>query len=444
MPLDYTSALIGAASSCAALAIFLALFQASHRGLPGVSWWVASVVLLELSLLLYIFRKDDWYGEVDYSASIRFLAIWCPGVLIGAAGVSMLCGLREAVGAKGDMRRLCLVFGIQILVFSACTYLRPSMVGRVFSLSAFLCWVSFSAAWVVYRHAERELASASRLLIVVFVVLAGGYAFRAWGAGRYFFADAGVLKQVQSSAAILLTSGVNFLWVVSGVVFVLQREKLLAARRQEQTLQQDVKRQLEDHRARLSRDVHDSLSGTLATISLLASEGLETEQSRDALDRIRRLSTSATQDLCSLLNKLSAPESSLRQWLAELRVMASRVTEDAGLQLHLEASGFDARPLGAPLAGVNLLRAAQEAMHNAMRHAHASSIFITVEADAVRLRLSIADDGVGFPAVIHSGRGFLNLEHRARELGGVFSYEHGAGAKICLEVPLPLAFQNSI
>ena len=444
MPLDYTSALIGAASSCAALAVFLALFQASHRGLPGVSWWVASIVLLELSLLLYIFRKDDWYGEVDYSVAIRFLAIWCPGVLIGAAGVSMLCGLREAVGAKGDMRRLCLVFGIQILVFSAWTYLWPSMVGRVFSLSVFLSWVCFSAAWVVYRHAERELASASRLLIAVFVVLAGGYGFRAWGAGRYFFADAGVLKQVQSSAAILLTSGVNFLWVVSGVVFVLQREKLLAARRQEQTLQQDVKRQLEDHRARLSRDVHDSLSGTLATISLLASEGLETEQSRDALDRIRRLSTSATQDLCSLLNKLSAPESSLRQWLAELRVMASRVTEDAGLQLHVEASGFDARPLGAPLAGVNLLRAAQEAMHNAMRHAHASSIIITVDADAVRLRLSIADDGVGFPAVIHSGRGFLNLEHRARELGGVFSYEHGAGAKICLEVPLPLAFQNSI
>ncbi|PZF86127.1 sensor histidine kinase [Jiangella anatolica] len=79
----------------------------------------------------------------------------------------------------------------------------------------------------------------------------------------------------------------------------------------------------------------------------------------------------------------------------------------------------------------------QEALSNVVRHARASRVDIVVEASAGRLRLTVADDGVGLP---QDGRrsGLANLTERAERLGGSFEAVAGdaGGTVVRWEVPL--------
>ena len=84
-----------------------------------------------------------------------------------------------------------------------------------------------------------------------------------------------------------------------------------------------------------------------------------------------------------------------------------------------------------------MLRIAQEALHNAMRHAGASHITIRLD-DSVALE--IADDGSGFdpadPELRARHLGLTSMEERARRLGGRLRIDSaaGAGTTVRLEV----------
>jgi two-component system sensor histidine kinase UhpB len=88
-----------------------------------------------------------------------------------------------------------------------------------------------------------------------------------------------------------------------------------------------------------------------------------------------------------------------------------------------------------------VLRIAQEALQNALRHANAGRVDVTLGADDGRLRVAVADDGVGFdpdePGLRSRRLGLTSMEERARALGGTLSIESrpGAGTTIVLEVP---------
>jgi signal transduction histidine kinase len=82
------------------------------------------------------------------------------------------------------------------------------------------------------------------------------------------------------------------------------------------------------------------------------------------------------------------------------------------------------------------LAVVQEGVSNAVRHAHASDITVTVEAGA-DLVIDVTDDGVGMPADV--GRsGLLNLERRAAECGGAVTVGPGpnGGTRLVWRVPL--------
>jgi signal transduction histidine kinase len=78
----------------------------------------------------------------------------------------------------------------------------------------------------------------------------------------------------------------------------------------------------------------------------------------------------------------------------------------------------------------------REGVSNAVRHAHASDITVTVEAGA-DLVIDVTDNGVGMPADV--GRsGLLNLERRAAECDGVVTIGPGrnGGTRLVWRVPL--------
>jgi len=78
-----------------------------------------------------------------------------------------------------------------------------------------------------------------------------------------------------------------------------------------------------------------------------------------------------------------------------------------------------------------------EGVSNAVRHAHASDIVVTVEAGS-DLVVGVTDNGVGMPADV-ARSGLLNLERRARECGGTItvSANPDGGTRVVWRVPLP-------
>jgi signal transduction histidine kinase len=80
---------------------------------------------------------------------------------------------------------------------------------------------------------------------------------------------------------------------------------------------------------------------------------------------------------------------------------------------------------------------ASEALTNAIKHAHASTVHITVDSDHRKLVLTIRDDGVGGADPTH-GSGLIGLYDRVAALGGALAVhsEAGSGTVLTAEIPV--------
>jgi len=96
----------------------------------------------------------------------------------------------------------------------------------------------------------------------------------------------------------------------------------------------------------------------------------------------------------------------------------------------------------APVVESNCLRAGQEAITNAIRHAQAGQLAVRLEFGEKQFRLVVADDGRGFdpanPPPSGGGFGLVGMRERAAELKGVLLVRSapGQGTEISLSVPL--------
>jgi signal transduction histidine kinase len=196
-----------------------------------------------------------------------------------------------------------------------------------------------------------------------------------------------------------------------------------------------------DERNRLALELHDAVSQKLFAL-VLAAESADTlldadpTAARVQLARLRDLAQQALEELRYLILELRPPDlerdglaTTLRKHVEVLRRLQPREVE---LELEVE---------GAPPPDPALLRIAQEALQNALRHGGASRVAVRLRADAARVVLEVSDDGAGFdPAApeLRSRRlGLSSMEERARRLGGVLEIRSapGEGTTVRLEVP---------
>ena len=217
-------------------------------------------------------------------------------------------------------------------------------------------------------------------------------------------------------------------------------ERLEAAVSRERLLADKNGRQAE--RSRISRELHDSISQDLFSISLLAA-GLEKAlpQGSPLRDEVHTLAATA-----------EATNREMRALLLELRPAS---LEEKGLTAALEelASGYSAR-LGLtvnvdlenvsmpPAIELAMLRIAQEGLANASKHSRAAMISLTLRRLDDDIVLSVADDGRGFEPNRYGGSEGFGLKHmtdRAAELGGRVSVssEAGKGTIVSAEFPVP-------
>jgi signal transduction histidine kinase len=196
-------------------------------------------------------------------------------------------------------------------------------------------------------------------------------------------------------------------------------------------------------RARLARDLHDSVTQTMFSLTLAAetAASLTTESDPrlvEQVERIRMLAGTAREELGSLLDTLR-PAEDRRDDLATLlhrRVELLRRIHDVPIKLHLKGNQRQQSAATDYEAG----RIATEALSNALKHAQAQHIDVTLEFTPTTLHLTVADDGIGFDlaeTVRQSRRmGLSSMTERAAALGGDLHLESkpGAGTTVSLEV----------
>lgn len=177
----------------------------------------------------------------------------------------------------------------------------------------------------------------------------------------------------------------------------------------------------EEERRRIRRDLHDGLGPTLAALRLQLSAVRHTVRDNPAkaermLDELRGDVRAATSEIRRLVYDLRPPMLDEFGLVGALRNL--ELTSD-GLTRSVEAPEL-LPPLPAALE-VALYRIAAEALHNVVRHAHATHCTIGITVHATSVALSVMDNGCGLPVTYVAGVGHHSMQERAAELGGSVS-----------------------
>jgi signal transduction histidine kinase len=204
------------------------------------------------------------------------------------------------------------------------------------------------------------------------------------------------------------------------------REQLVAAR--------------EEERRRVRRDLHAGVGAALAGLRL------QLDSARDLvtdplpgklLDAAAEGLAEAVRDVRQVTEDLRPPALDDLGLAASVEGLARRLRTPA-LDVVVTAEPLPPLPAAVDVAGY---RIAAEALANAAKHARASRIEVALRAADGTLRLDVADDGVGLPAVPRAaGLGLSSMRQRAEEIGGRCAIESdGDGTRVSVVLPLGAA-----
>ena len=198
-----------------------------------------------------------------------------------------------------------------------------------------------------------------------------------------------------------------------------------------------------EERNRLALELHDAVSQKLFSLVLTA-ESTETllerdgEAARAQVERLKQLSREALDELRSLILELRPPDLDRDGLCGALRKHVEVLRQLHGVEIELKID--DAVSAGGDGRDQEVLRIAQEALQNALRHARATHVEIRLGRHDGQLALEVRDDGVGFqpddPELRSRRLGLTSMEERADRLGGRLRIHSapGQGTDIRLEV----------
>jgi signal transduction histidine kinase len=215
-----------------------------------------------------------------------------------------------------------------------------------------------------------------------------------------------------------------------------------------------------EERERLSRDLHDSVTQMLFSVTLVAQSLIpawrqDRAEGEARAQRLLTLSRLALAEMRALIAdlRLDVPAHDSLQGVAPvglsrvrkeglpaaLRGYAEEIS-DGALEVVLELDGYRPQPFEREEA---LFRIGQEALNNVVKHAGARTVRIGLRQDRDGIHLRVKDDGSGFdPKALAGagqagGLGLVGMRERARALHGElrFESEPGKGAAVTVTVP---------
>ena len=276
---------------------------------------------------------------------------------------------------------------------------------------------------------------------------AGNYTFRVVACN-----DTGIWNE---RGAMLAISVSPFLWqtwwfrtgllsLFTGAVVLVVR--LISFRRLRRKLQlAEQQAALSQERARIARDIHDDLGGSLSHIKLLGELALrEPAVSGSAKDSLSTITTIAVQMLKSLdeiVWAINSRNDSLSNLISYLGQHASEFLRSAGIRCEVSLPENPPELEVTSAVRHHILLAVKEALTNVVRHAQAGAVRLEIEAGPEMLQIRITDDGRGFESqpVNAESDGLRNMHKRMAAVGGDMQVESrsGQGTRLVFKVALP-------
>ena len=225
----------------------------------------------------------------------------------------------------------------------------------------------------------------------------------------------------------------------------------LANRRRIALLEQEQERQRD--RARIARDIHDSLGARLTQIAMMSDLMRRSAMQPttadivplDAqLDEIYRTAQSLTRSVDEIVWAVNPANDTLRRFCTFVAHDVEEMARGGGLDLGIDVDDDDDVPdmVLPSSARHHLCLIVREAVANVLKHAHATTLDFRLHIRSSLLEMTIADDGNGFCPGPVSGEGhdgLANMQARATDLGGTvaISSDPRQGTKVRITVPLP-------
>ncbi|MEU3016457.1 sensor histidine kinase [Nocardiopsis sp. NPDC007018] len=385
-----------------------------HAWSMGSRWHVAfSVAMAAMVALALVTGPEEWR--------------WLTAALMCAVVAVYLFGARPLISPeKGflDTTRALVLMALFLLPTVPAVILNPVLVFALIAIAP-VCFMTVGSV----------LAVSTVGVILVVPTLWGGLV------GEQDWPSVGVHLLV--NGAVLGYALWFGTWVERIVVQSAERYQLIEAlrrSREEVALLSEEAGALAE-REHLAREMHDTLAQGFTSIITLT-QAVESELDSDPVTARRHLALmreTAAENLAETRAMVAARQS-FRLDDEGLDSSVRRIGERLGRELGISV---DAEVTGVPEDLPNdlqicLLRTAQEALANVRKHAGARNARVVLAYTDVGVRLTVADDGLGFdPARPAHGNGLANMRHRAASVGGLLDMESspGGGTTVRLFIP---------
>jgi signal transduction histidine kinase len=199
-------------------------------------------------------------------------------------------------------------------------------------------------------------------------------------------------------------------------------------------------------RQRLARDLHDSVTQSLYSLSLFSRAGREAAEDGDkdrlshSLAELERNTLHTLREMRLLLYELRPADLAQEGLTRAIELRLNSVERRANVRVEVALDDIPTLPVEVE---VNLYRIVEEALNNVVKHTTATCVSLELKRVGRDLRLCLTDDGQGFdPTLNIAGMGLRNIRERAGRLGGQVSIrsQHGSGTRV--EVTIPDILEN--
>ncbi|EYT80352.1 GAF domain-containing sensor histidine kinase [Streptomyces sp. NPDC003703] len=198
-----------------------------------------------------------------------------------------------------------------------------------------------------------------------------------------------------------------------------------------------------EERSRLAHELHDAVSQKLFSLRLTAQAAAalvdrDPVRAKGELQQVAVLAAEAADELRAAVVELRPAALDEDGLVATLRTQIQVLDRAHSARVTFTARGFRALPAAQEEA---VLRVAQEALHNALRHSGAAHVDVTLDRRGPGAVLRVTDDGTGFDprTVRRAGRhlGLVSMRDRASGTGGTLTVESAPGKGTTIEMEAP-------
>jgi PAS domain S-box-containing protein len=216
--------------------------------------------------------------------------------------------------------------------------------------------------------------------------------------------------------------------------------------REREMFERDLRRQAaelaaSDERAHLARELHDSVTQALFSMTLTSRTiemliDKDPQAAREQLVALRELQREALAEMRALIFELRPGNLEQDGLIHALRTHTAALQGRIGLPIVVNSELDERLPIAVEEV---LYRIAQEALHNVVKHAAARQVRIELSPLAAGVRLRIEDDGRGFdPNAVPDGHlGLTGMRARAEKIGGGLTVRSGPGAGTTVDITIP-------